>query len=401
MPVIPTYPGVCLEELPSGGRTIAGVPTSITLFIGRARQGPMNDPVLCLNWSDFERSFSSDYADCDLIQAVLLFFQNGGTQCYVTRIAHLGDSGSTGSASEAKAYDDVSAPQLGDYRMALDAIDRDVDLFNLMVLPGDSANGDSVPPGLWGEASAFCRKRRAFLLMDPPPAWLKATDAATDVDGLRLGLVKDHSAIFFPRVTITEDGLNRQVGPSGAMAGLMARIDGARGVWKAPAGIEADIRGVVGLEYRLSDEESGVLNPKAGNTLRIFPEGIVIWDARTMDGDDEFGSEYKYIPVRRTALFIEESLYRGLEWVVFEPNDEPLWAQIRLNVGAFMNNLFRQGAFQWQTPKDAYFVKCDKETMAQNDINKGIVNILVGFAPLRPAEFVIIKIQQMAGQLQT
>jgi uncharacterized protein len=125
-----------------------------------------------------------------------------------------------------------------------------------------------------------------------------------------------------------------------------------------------------------------------------------VWGSRTMRGADAAADEYKYVPVRRTALYIEESLYRGLKWVVFEPNDEPLWAQIRLNVGAFMNNLFRQGAFQGKTPREAYFVKCDKETTTQNDINLGIVNIVVGFAPLKPAEFVIIKLQQMAGQIQ-
>jgi hypothetical protein len=127
----------------------------------------------------------------------------------------------------------------------------------------------------------------------------------------------------------------------------------------------------------------------------------VTWGARTARGADQLADEYKYIPVRRLALFIEESLYRGTQWVVFEPNDEPLWAQIRLNVGAFMQNLFRQGAFQGQSPQQAYFVKCDKETTIQNDIDLGIVNIVVGFAPLKPAEFVIIKLQQMAGQIQT
>ena len=116
---------------------------------------------------------------------------------------------------------------------------------------------------------------------------------------------------------------------------------------------------------------------------------------------DQLGDEYKYVPVRRLALYIEESLYRGTQWVVFEPNDEPLWAQIRLNVGAFMHNLFRQGAFQGTKPQDAYFVKCDKESTTQNDINLGIVNIVVGFAPLKPAEFVIIQIQQIAGQIAT
>jgi len=180
----------------------------------------------------------------------------------------------------------------------------------------------------------------------------------------------------------------------------MARIDGARGVWKAPAGSEADLRGVVGIERRFSDDENGILNPKAINTVRVFPEGIVNWGARTMDGDDQFQSEYKYIPIRRTALFIEESLYRGLKWVVFEPNDEPLWAQIRLNVGAFMNGLFRQGAFQGAKPSDAYFVRCDAETTTQDDRNRGIVNVWVGFAPLKPAEFVVLYLQQMAGQIQ-
>jgi len=180
----------------------------------------------------------------------------------------------------------------------------------------------------------------------------------------------------------------------------MARIDSSRGVWKAPAGIEASLRGIVGVQYPFSDGENGVMNPRAVNTIRVFPNGIVNWGARTMDGDNDFGSEYKYIPIRRLALFLEESLFRGLKWVVFEPNDEPLWAQIRLNVGAFMHGLFRQGAFQGSTPKDAYFVKCDSETTTQTDRNLGIVNIIVGFAPLKPAEFVVLSIQQIAGQLE-
>jgi phage tail sheath protein FI len=185
------------------------------------------------------------------------------------------------------------------------------------------------------------------------------------------------------------------------MAGLYARTDANRGVWKAPAGTEASLTGVIGPSVPLTDKENGVLNPHAVNCIRAFQVyGTVAWGARTLQGDDERGSEWKYIPVRRTALFIEESLYRGLKWVVFEPNDEPLWAQIRLNVGAFMHNLFRQGAFQGKTPQEAYFVKCDKETTTQNDINLGIVNIIVGFAPLKPAEFVIIHIQQIAGQIE-
>jgi uncharacterized protein len=186
------------------------------------------------------------------------------------------------------------------------------------------------------------------------------------------------------------------------MAGLYARTDSARGVWKAPAGMEASLANVQKLDYKLSDPENGALNPLAINCLRTFTGyGNVAWGARTLYGEDQRGSEWKYVPIRRLALYLEESLYRGTKWVVFEPNDEPLWAQIRLNIGAFMHSLFRQGAFQGKSPRDAYLVKCDAETTTQDDRNRGMVNILVGFAPLKPAEFVIIKIQQMAGQIQT
>ena len=190
--------------------------------------------------------------------------------------------------------------------------------------------------------------------------------------------------------------------PCGAVAGVFARTDATRGVWKAPAGIDASLSGVAGLTANLTDPENGLINPLGINVLRTFPVfGRVVWGSRTLRGADQAADEYKYVPVRRTALYIEESLYRGTKWVVFEPNDEPLWAQIRLNIGAFMQNLFRQGAFQGKTPQDAYFVKCDSETTTQNDINNGTVNIIVGFAPLKPAEFVIIYLQQIAGQIQT
>ena len=158
---------------------------------------------------------------------------------------------------------------------------------------------------------------------------------------------------------------------------------------------------MVELTVKLTDGENGQLNPLAVNCLRSFPVvGRLVWGARTLRGADQLASEWKYLPVRRTALFLEESLFRGSQWVVFEPNDEPLWAQIRLNLGAFMQNLFRQGAFQGRSPREAYFVKCDRETTTQNDIDLGIVNIVVGFAPLKPAEFVVIKLQQIAGQVQ-
>ena len=198
------------------------------------------------------------------------------------------------------------------------------------------------------------------------------------------------------------DNQFEEFAPCGAVSGVMARTDSDRGVWKAPAGLEARLFGVPALSVPLNDADTGQLNPLGINCLRAMPAaGRVVWGARTMEGSDRLASEWKYVPVRRTALFLEESLYRGTQWVVFEPNDEPLWAQIRLNIGAFMQSLFRQGAFQGTTPREAYFVKCDRETTTQNDIDHGIVNILVGFAPLKPAEFVVIKIQQLAGQIET
>jgi phage tail sheath protein FI len=257
----------------------------------------------------------------------------------------------------------------------------------------------------------YCVDRRAMLIVDPPKAWAANKDTAaatakTNLPNLNLtGPDSRNVALYFPRVLQSDplrDGQTDVFAPCGVVAGIMARTDSQRGVWKAPAGLDATMAGVQGLQVVLSDGENGLLNPLGINCLRSFPvSGKVLWGARTMRGADQLADEYKYVPVRRTALYIEESLYRGTQWVVFEPNDEPLWAQIRLNVGAFMHGLFRQGAFQGQTPKDAYFVKCDKETTTQDDINKGIVNIVVGFAPLKPAEFVIIKLQQMAGQIDT
>ena len=214
-----------------------------------------------------------------------------------------------------------------------------------------------------------------------------------------------NAALFFPRL-VERDPLRENrlavFAASGAVAGVMARTDTERGVWKAPAGLAATISGAADLSVPLTDAENGQLNPLGINCLITKPVvGPVVWGTRTRQGHDALASEWKYIPIRRLALFIEESLFRGTQWVVFEPNDEPLWAQIRLNVGAFMHDLFRQGAFQGQTPNEAYLVKVDKETTTQSDINLGVVNIIVGFAPLKPAEFVVLKIKQLAGQIET
>ena len=277
------------------------------------------------------------------------------------------------------------------------------DIFTLLCIPPLDPDTD-VGSTVLAAAVRMCVDRRAVFLVDPPKAWVDLDTAVTGAGTPPVaGDVAANAAIYFPRIRAADplmNGVVRDFPPSGTVAGVCARTDGARGVWKAPAGTDASLNGASGLSVLLSDAENGRLNPLGVNVLRVFPIiGPVVWGARTMRGADVLANQWKYLPIRRLALNIEESLYRGTKWVVFEPNDEPLWASIRLNVGAFMNSLWRQGAFQGATPKEAYFVQCDKTNNPQNDIDRGIVNILVGFAPLKPAEFVIIHIEQLAGQI--
>jgi phage tail sheath protein FI len=532
VPVATTYPGVYVEEIASGVRTITGVATSITAFIGRAPKGPVDGPVVVNNFGDYLRTFGDLDPGYPLGYAVRDFYQNSGAQALIVRLykkksgSGIKDTativltnlslqatspGSWANGLRVRVDDRVSGDVAARYGLAAtdlfnltikdtvsgttetflnltvkesprrvdrvlasesmllevgsttlpgtvvppkhgdpaagddlwskdtlstgvknpddlasdsDALDlttysgdevaktgiyqlKKADLFNLLVIPPDARGGDT-DKAVYSVALDFCVKQRALLLVDSPVAWTSANDIvknnAQALSDLSLsGDRARNAALFFPRLVEPDPKLDGQLdtfAASGAIAGIFARTDTNRGVWKAPAGIDASFSGVQGLSASLTNEENGQLNPLGVNSLRAFPVvGRVVWGARTLRGADLLADEYKYIPVRRTALYIEESLYRGLQWVVFEPNDEPLWAQIRLNVGAFMHNLFRLGAFQGSSPKDAYFVKCDKETTTQNDINLGIVNVVVGFAPLKPAEFVIIKLQQIAGQI--
>ena len=529
-----------IEEIPSGVRTITGVATSITAFIGRALSGPVNQPTVINSFSDYERTFGGLWYSSTMSYAVNDFFANGGSQAIIVRIykeSTVSGNLATGIAQIVLPTGPLSPPSgpltlvalyPGTWANSLfvtvdyntqdptaaptsPPTSTDPDLFNLTVyqkttdgsqpkvletylsvsinpsdtlylprvlqqnstllavsqdnlgnwiVPGRPAvttetdasgglDGDDVtyveylgdqnektgiyalklaslfnllciPPPIRGTdtdvsvfqaAMSYCASRRAVLIVDPPISWgaSSATAASKAIGGLSsLGLSGPYArnaALYFPCVQEADPLRNNQLDtfvPCGIMAGIMARTDSTRGVWKSPAGIDASLNGIQGLQVVLNDDENGQLNPLGINCLRSFPiTGTVAWGARTLRGADQLADDYKYLAVRRTALFIEQSLYQGTQWVVFEPNDEPLWAQIRLNIGAFMQNLFRQGAFQGTTPKQAYLVKCDSETTTQNDINQGIVNIIVGFAPLKPAEFVIIQIQQLAGQINT
>lgn len=311
-----------------------------------------------------------------------------------------GAGGADGSLPTAQELVGVEASKTGLYAL------ENVGLFNLLSIPRTADLNEADGLFVISNATAYCTRRRAMFLVDPPSTRVAVSGASNGIlDWATTQLTPDrNAALYWPNVLVPDPLDNfrlRSLPPSGTMAGLFSRIDSARGVWKAPAGTEATLVNVQGLAYNVTDSENGVLNPMAVNCLRSMPVyGRIAWGARTTRGADQLADDYKYVPIRRLALYIEESLYRGTQWVVFEPNDEPLWAQIRLNIGTFMHTLFRQGAFQGKSPREAYLVKCDSETTTQADINRGVVNILVGFAPLKPAEFVIIQLQQLAGQLE-
>jgi hypothetical protein len=303
----------------------------------------------------------------------------------------------------------VSDPALAALQHGIWALEK-AGLFNLLCIPPFSldAAGD-IGAQTRSAAANYCLERRAIFIADPLHAWSGANDLVnpvTGLDGAAWGLARNpNTALYFPRIVQPNPLLEGQLSefaPCGAIAGIISRTDATRGVWKAPAGREAMLRSVSALSLEISQADNGILNQLGVNCLRSFPGmGRMVWGSRTLAGDSRQASEWKYLPVRRTALYIEASLFRGTHWAVFEPNDEALWARIRLAVGTFMQNMFRQGAFQGTSSRDAYFVKCDSETTSQSDINNGHLNLVVGFAPLKPAEFVIIKIKKTAGQTGT
>jgi phage tail sheath protein FI len=288
-----------------------------------------------------------------------------------------------------------------------------VPIFNLLVVPGITA------PAVLAEAVAYCERKRAFYIMDSPPNWDVDTPATgtapagsppsspeSPVDALSLlpVPVSTNAGIYYPWLQTTDPvtGNPSTSPPSGFVAGIYAQEDAARGVWKSPAGLETALNGTLGVVPTgvMTDAQQGVLNGLGINCLRQFPSlPPVVYGARTLAYRDvALKDQWGYISVRRMALFLEQSLYANLTWAVFEPNDTPLWNALTQEVGAFMLGLFRQGAFAGTTPSQAFLVQCDATTTTPADVANGIVNILVGFAPLKPAEFVVVQIAQLAGQ---
>ena len=339
--------------------------------------------------------------------ALRLGKRNGGTAVFGSSLMRpqdtpdddyyfLGDDTVEGPVSAVASGSDGTLPLSDvDYTKALYWLDtiRDV---SLIAIPGIGS------PDVADAGMNYCRNRPlsdCFYIADMDRDDLTLDDAIQYRNDINTP--NSYGAVYFPWLKMPDlTGRSPEpidVPPSGYVAGMYARIDARRGVWKAPAGTEAVLGGAVGLVTDLTDVQHGNLNksPKSVCVIRKFPaSGIVLWGARTLSSDPE----YQYIPVRRMAIMLRVSIFNGIQWAVFEPNDQELWSQLRLNISSFMMTLFRQGAFQGSTPSQAFFVKCDGETTTQDDINLGIVNVLVGFAPLKPAEFIVVKISQKVGQ---
>jgi len=393
-----SYPGDYIQEIEPGARAIKAANTSETGFVDFFPRGPVNEAVRVTSITVFNEIFGGLDSRSEASYGIMQYFQNGGEVAWVVRVLASGD---TRSATWIQSEGVSALLGAGNHAGGIYALGTIP--FNLLCIPcAANLSNDSVKT-FYTAAAEFCSEQRSFLIVDIP-----RDQRVPGPDGIQkwiasLGLVEKNAAVYFPRVLIS-DPLNkdqlRDTASSGSVAGVFARMEASRGVWKAPSGAAAALEGVVSLTTNISDAEDGVLTSLGINALRNFPAGRnVVWGARTLEGVDKLASQWKYIPIRRMALFLERSITDGVKWATFEPNGPPLWAQLRCSVDAFLFALFRQGAFQGATAKDAYFVQCNQETTTQNDINRGIVNILVGFAPLKPAEFVLLNISQLAGQI--
>jgi phage tail sheath protein FI len=385
------YPGVYLEEHADVPPRIEGAQTSVTAFIGYTLKGPVNQAILIHGWPEYEKNFGGLHTNSHVSYAVYQFFKNGGQDAYVVRVMGTVNE-MTPDAKDIIGDDDR---QTGIYAMRTAAV------FNIMAIPQTVALSDEEAWDVIRRAISFCEENRAMYLVDYNPA--------CDCDSIeawvsQLGPQKN-AAVFFPRIEIA-DPLNQtqliELPTSGTIAGLFARNDAARGVFTSPAGLSAELYGVVKLSLSLTDTQNGDLNRQGINCLRYFHKaGNVCWGARTLAGGDAPDSEWKYIPVRRLAVFIEESIVQGTQWVAFEQSGEPLWARLRMSIDDFLMRLWRRGAFQGATREQAFFVQCDTTTTTPADMSKGIVTVITGFAPVKPAEFSILDFKLQSAHQDT
>jgi len=384
-------PTLHVEEIQSPIFSISGAPTSITAFVGRAIKGPIDLPAEVLSFHDFEHTFGGLSNDHPMSFAVRDYFLNGGYKALVVRVGANRD----GSAQE-MITDQELIGKSGE-RTGLFSLER-TDLFNLLCIPPLSPRR-IVSKNVITTAASYCESRRAFLIVDCPGAWNSPGMAATEMkDPLwSLGTQSRNAAVFFPRIVQPnplKNGRHQVFAPCGAVAGVIARTDAMRGVWKAPAGIEAELKGVTGLSIALTDVELGGINALGCNCLKaLSPAGPVVqWGARTLSKE----ADWRYIQVRRLALFLEESIDQGTRWTVSETKDEQLRDKLRQAIEVFLMSLFRSGAFPGKRPEEAFFVRYGQDTSTADGMNCNLTNLLIGFAPLKPNEFMCIRVQLRA-----
>ncbi len=376
-----TQPGVrpprAADTSPAGLKAFRAAQENLSLATARSNAGDLVDPgkpVLCTTFADFKRSFGDFSTDPDqnkLVHGVFGFFNNEGTRCFVMR------------------YPDLTSLQAPTALAPLEAIDE----ISIVAAPGIT------DPVVQGNLIDHCENMSdRVAILDPPEKPEDLTEG-----GIKVMTNTDYGALYFPRIQVFDivtkltdpDSAEGEiyVAPSGHIAGVWARVDNTRGVFKAPA--NEPIHGALGLEYQISKSLQAGLNPYGINAIRNINGKINVWGARTIGGD--LNADTKYINVRRTLIFIRKSIDEGTQWVVFEPNDPSLWQKIIRNVSAFLTNVWRDGALFGVTPQEAFYVKCDEETNPPEVRDLGQVIIEIGVSIVRPAEFVIFRIQQWAG----
>ncbi len=388
-------PGVYVEEVDRGNKPIEAVGTNTVGFLGESAKGPLNESVLITNWSQFVKTFG-DFKDCSehLAHAVYGFFNNGGSRCFVVNVGAPDTAKEVKATSAGDKKDDKAPVHVGGGREAL-YIGRDggpgarsglkcfeeVDEIAIVAAPGQ------VSPAVQDALLSHCETRKdRFAILDSPET------ITGGVDKLPKPRDSKYGAYYFPWIQVYDpDKGNIFVPPSGHVAGVYSRTDSERGVHKAPA--NEIMRGALGLKYNVSKGEQDLLNPKGINAIRFMNGGIRIWGARTLSSDPS----WRYINVRRLFIMVESSIERATQWVVFEPNDHRLWKRVQRTISSFLTLLWRNGALMGVSPEQAFYVKCDEETNPPEVIDAGQLVCEIGLAPVKPAEFVIFRVGQMAS----
>lgn len=396
------HPGVYVREVDAFPASIIWQETAVTGFVDVFDSGPLNEPTLITSLGAFEATFGSLNKDSRASYGIFQFFLNGGSQAWVIRV-----DGTPGEAiaprtligTEGDSAMDVPATGMYTFASAGDGTDIAIDL---LCMPAMTAFDLVAWEGAYAQAATFCELHGVFFIVDPPESIVPTSNDPAEITAAvawiqNLSGTSANTAVYLPRIKIADPATSTETTTeaSGSVAGIYAHTDGTQGVWKAPAGISAGIRGALGPTVLFTDDTNGAMNPVGLNAIREFPgKGTVVWGARTMGGSR---GNWRYVSERRLGLSIERSVKRDSGWAVFEPNNEALWSKLRLQIDVLMSDLWRQGAFVGTTQADSYDVRCDRTTTTQSDIDQGIVIVQIGFAPLRPAEFVVLRIALAAG----